>query len=68
MFDFLNFLELLNNQSIDKALESIKDLFHLAKIDVKLSNGEVIIEYALNSNSSKKPLVCYSNDEFIFDF
>ena len=68
MFDFLNFLELLNNQSIDKALESIKDLFHLAKIDVKLSNGEVIIEYALNSNSSKKPLVCYSNDEFIFEF
>ena len=48
MFDFNNFIEIINDHSsmtqiVDKALDSIKDDFHIGKIEaVSISNPEVL--------------------------
>ena len=63
MFDFNNFIEVLNSRSdsnaLDVALDTLKELFHVGKIEIKSSSLDEVIEYTINKKYSKEPFLTY---------
>ena len=72
MFDFINFIEILNNHDVDfkmnEALDFIKDYFHIGKIEIESTDFLDCIEYNLADSYDDKPLLTYSNDNYNYKF
>ena len=73
MYDFNNFIEILRDQnslseSIKKALDSLKDHFHLGKVEAKSSVSLECLEYTLSDDYDVTPYATYSANGFNFNF
>jgi len=72
MFDFMNFIELMNdendNSNLKKALNSIRDVFHIGKIDAKSSNFSDCIEFGIFNDYDDKVFLTYSNSGYDYNF
>ena len=72
MFDFNNFIEVLNSGSdsnaLDVALDTLKELFHIGKIEIKSSSLDEVIEYTTNKKYSKDVFLSYYSNGYKFNF
>ena len=72
MFDFNNFIEILNNGSdsnaLDVALDTLKELFHIGKIEIKSSSLDEVFEYTTNKKYSKDVFLTYYLNGYKFNF
>ena len=52
MYDFINFIDMLSQKedSFKKALESVKDDFHIGKIEIKSNDFLERLEYVFDNN------------------
>ena len=68
MFDFINFIKLLDckDDSFKEALDLVKEKLHIGKIEIKSNNFLERFEYIGNDNYSKNNVIYFSNNGFDF--
>ena len=70
MYDFINFIDMLSQKedSFKKALESVKDDFHIGKIEIKSNDFLERLEYVFDNNYVAKSLITYTTGGYEYTF
>ena len=70
MYDFINFINMLNQKedSFKKALELVKDDFHIGKVEIKSSDFLECLEYVFDNNYKDKVLATYTSGGYEYLF
>ena len=73
MYDFVNFIEILNNHefgsnSIAKAIESISDVFYIGKIEIIGEELSDNMEFVFSDELDENGYVKYNHNDFEYRF
>lgn len=70
MYDFINFIDMLSQKedSFKKALELVKDDFHIGKIEIKSNDFLECLEYVFDNNYINKAITTYTTGGYEYSF